>query len=121
MADDAAVAQFMSVTGATEEDAAFYLGSAEGNVETAVDSFFSTGGGEAVAEADDDMDAEPAPAPSAPSATASGAAIAGEIAREIAPTDRRKCCAEIPEERIGRSASTDTGRASTTMRPQSLL
>ena len=86
MSDDAAVAQFMSVTGATEEDAVFYLGSAGGNVETAVDSFFSTGVGEAVAEADDDMgadmDAEPAPAQSAPSAAASGVFVAREIASD---------------------------------------
>lgn len=85
MADDAAVAQFMSVTGASKEDAAFYLGSAGGSVETAVDSFFSTGGGEGVAEADEDMEPEPepAPAPSAPSAPASGAISACPVLRSI--------------------------------------
>ena len=46
MADDA-VDQFTSVTGASREQATFYLESAGGNVEAAIDSFFNTGGGEA--------------------------------------------------------------------------
>ena len=46
MADDG-VEQFTSVTGASKEQAAFYLDSAGGNVEAAIDSFFNTGGGEA--------------------------------------------------------------------------
>ena len=36
--------QFTSVTGASKEQAAFYLESAGGNVEAAIDSFFNTGG-----------------------------------------------------------------------------
>ena len=46
MADDG-IEQFVRVTGASKEDATFYLDSAGGNVETAIDSFFSTGGGAA--------------------------------------------------------------------------
>jgi len=41
---DAGVEQFTSVTGASKEQAAFYLESAGGNVEAAIDSFFNTGG-----------------------------------------------------------------------------
>ena len=76
MADDAGVAQFMSVTGASKDDAAFYLGSAGGNVETAVNAFFATGGDDASEEADDAMDGEPEPIQSAPSAPTSGAMTA---------------------------------------------
>ena len=46
MADDG-VEQFVSVTGASKENAKFYLDSAGGNVEAAIDSFFGTGGGAA--------------------------------------------------------------------------
>ena len=64
MAEDG-IEQFVSVTGASKEDAKFYLDSAGGNVETAIDSFFGTGGG-AADVADEGgalMDEGPADAP----------------------------------------------------------
>ena len=53
MADDG-VEQFTSVTGASKEQATFYLESAGGNVEAAIDSFFNTGGADAHETAGED-------------------------------------------------------------------
>ena len=78
MADDDAVSQFMSVTGASKEDAAFYLSSAAGNVETAVDSFFSTGGDQAAIEDDEPMEAE-ADEPGAPPSVLATAAMSAVL------------------------------------------
>lgn len=41
---DAAVSQFVSVTGSTEEAAHFFLESAGGDVAAAIDQYFATGG-----------------------------------------------------------------------------
>jgi hypothetical protein len=44
MADSEKLAQFMDVTGASQDAAKFFLDSAGGQVDTAVDQFFATGG-----------------------------------------------------------------------------
>jgi hypothetical protein len=66
MADhEAALAQFMDVTGASKEAAKFFLDSSGGVVDAAVDQFFATGGEfqapEAAAEEDEEefVDAQP--------------------------------------------------------------
>ena len=62
---NAAVAQFMDVTGASREAAKFFLDSSGGVVDAAVDQFFATGGrlnqADAPAGDDDDefVDAQP--------------------------------------------------------------
>ena len=48
MTDDDAVAQFIGITGASQEEAAFYLESSHGDVAGAVDQFFAASTGEAV-------------------------------------------------------------------------
>lgn len=44
MADSGSIAQFMDVTGASQEAAKFFLESSGGVVDAAVDHFFATGG-----------------------------------------------------------------------------
>ena len=44
MADSGSIAQFMDVTGASQEAARFFLESSGGVVDAAVDQFFATGG-----------------------------------------------------------------------------
>ena len=59
MADrPAAIAQFMDVTGASKEAAAFFLDSSGGEVDAAIDQFFASGG-EFEAVADDTEDEDP--------------------------------------------------------------
>ncbi len=71
--DDPSVAQFVALTGASPETAAFFLESTNNNIEAAVDSFFASGG-----------QAGPPPSASAP-AEVSAAAPSSTSARPAAP------------------------------------
>eukprot|EP00887_Chlorella_sp_A99_P006342 scaffold3.g6342.t1 len=73
MADQEAVAQFVSITSATESTARFYLESSGGNLEAAVDAFFSSGGAQA-----------PTAAPQAAPAAAAPAGGGGGLMAELA-------------------------------------
>lgn len=59
MADPAKTAQFVAVTGVSEDAAIFYLDSSSGDVETAINQFYATGGIQEAPEAsaEDFMDA----------------------------------------------------------------
>ncbi len=51
MADPAKIEQFVAVTGVSEDAAKFYLDSSSGDVETAINQFYATGGVQEVPEA----------------------------------------------------------------------
>ena len=51
MADPAKIEQFVAVTGVTEDAAKFYLDSSSGDVETAINQFYATGGVQEAPEA----------------------------------------------------------------------
>ena len=58
MTDPDKIAQFTAVTGVSEDAAKFYLDSSSGDLETAVNQFYATGGvPEAPESAEDFMDA----------------------------------------------------------------
>ena len=59
MADPAKIEQFVAVTGVSEDAAKFYLDSSSGDVETAINQFYATGGVQEAPEAsaEDFMDA----------------------------------------------------------------
>ena len=60
MADPGKIAQFVAVTGVSEDAAKFYLDSSSGDLETAVNQFFATGGLQEVPEAtEEDIVDEP--------------------------------------------------------------
>lgn len=64
MADPGKIAQFVAVTGVSEDAAKFYLDSSSGDLETAVNQFFATGGLQEAPEPleEDTMDEPPPPA-----------------------------------------------------------
>ena len=64
MADPGKIAQFVAVTGVSEDAAKFYLDSSSGDLETAVNQFFATGGLQEAPEAteEDAIDEPPPPA-----------------------------------------------------------
>ena len=64
MADPGNIARFVAVTGVSEDAAKFYLDSSSGDLETAVNQFFATGGLQEAPEAteEDTMDEPPPPA-----------------------------------------------------------
>lgn len=71
MANLASIAQFMDVTGASEEAAKFFLESSGGVVDQAVDQYFATGGDfTAVQAMQQEQIAEPEPAAPAGASTA---------------------------------------------------
>lgn len=65
MTDPAKIAEFVAVTGVNEGAAKFYLDSSSGDLETAVNQFFATGGVQDDVPEQDMVD-EPAPAASQP-------------------------------------------------------
>jgi len=68
MTDPAKIEQFIAVTGVNEDAAKFYLDSSSGDLETAVNQFFATGGVQEAPEAsaEDLMDEAAPPAASQP-------------------------------------------------------
>ena len=54
MANPAKIEQFIAVTGVSEDQAKFYLDSSSGDLETAVEQFYATGGAQDVPAASDD-------------------------------------------------------------------
>ncbi|CAK0785425.1 hypothetical protein CVIRNUC_008634 [Coccomyxa viridis] len=93
MADPGKIAQFVAVTGVSEDAAKFYLDSSSGDLETAVNQFFATGGLQEAPEPleEDTMDEPPPPAdrPGLPTRqaqpSAPPAAQAAPSARPAAP------------------------------------
>jgi hypothetical protein len=62
MADSGSIAQFMDVTGASQEAAKFFLDSSGGVVDAAIDQYFATGGEFTPEAAPEEAMAEPEPA-----------------------------------------------------------
>jgi hypothetical protein len=53
MANPAKIEQFIAVTGVSEDQAKFYLDSSSGDLETAVEQFYATGGAQDIPPASD--------------------------------------------------------------------
>jgi len=86
MTDPAKIEQFIAVTGVNEDAARFYLDSSSGDLETAVNQFFATGGVQEAPEAsaEDLMDEAAPPAASQPGE------IRGPLMDSMACTQRLK-------------------------------
>lgn len=89
----AAIAQFIDVTGASKEAAAFFLDSSGGDVDAAVDQFFATGGefeaaGDGVEEEDE---LEPPPELHVPPVAAPGGGARPCVLRRLPEPPSHAC------------------------------
>ncbi len=107
MADSSSIAQFMDVTGASEEAAKFFLESSGGVVDQAVDQYFATGGDfSAVQAMQQEQVAEPEPAAPAGESTAALLALLYCHAHTVqgttifSPILPRQSCRAIKHEHI---------------------